>query len=125
MGTVQYTPRAYANGDNVTVKAKTPIDAGHLVVVDATSASGALVAEHAPASAPTVLGVAWADAPAAGDLVAVACTGIVRVVAGATITAGTRVAAGAGGVVVPAGANPAVGYALTSAANGGIAEIQL
>ncbi len=108
------------------MKAKTPIDAGHLVVVDATSTSGALVAEHAPASASTVLGVAWADAPAAGDLVAVACTGIgLRVVAGATITAGTRVAAGADGVVVPAGANPVVGYALTGAASGGLAEIQL
>ncbi|MBS4104013.1 capsid cement protein [Tsukamurella paurometabola] len=124
MGITQYSPRAYVVGADVTVTATAPILAGRLVAAGSTSTEGNLTGQHAAAAAPAVLGVAWNDCPT-GSQVAIATAGIVRLTASAPVTAGTLVAATADGKVAPAGANPPIGYAVTSGAADGSVHVKL
>lgn len=122
MGIVQYSPRAYTIGADITITATAAVQAGHLVAVDAGSTAAAMIGKHA-ATGGHILGVA-ANNGDAGDQVTVALTGIVRVVAGSAITAGAPVSVGTDGKVVPTASEATViGLAVTSAASGALAHI--
>ncbi|NKY17528.1 capsid cement protein [Tsukamurella spumae] len=124
MSTPIRQPRVYAPGADVTAQATAAITARRLVFISANRASGGnLSVAHAPAGG-RVFGVAVDDATV-GDLVGVARDGVLRVTAGAAITAGAEVEVGAAGKAITKNTGTAIGYAVTNAVTDGIAEIAL
>jgi len=116
-----YSP-LYKPGQNITRQASAAVTGGQLVVV---SGSGT-VAPSSAASAAWV-GVAAFDAASGAD-VTISKSGVQRLVAVGAIAAGDIVVAAAGGGVATnaaPGAGQQVGVALTAAANGVRAEIDM
>ncbi|MCW2686145.1 MAG: hypothetical protein JWR37_1035 [Mycobacterium sp.] len=121
--TILYQPYWYDTGDELTVRASAPINLGHLVMVSGDRNGGNISGAHAPAGG-YCLGVARADT-AAGDVVAVFSGGIMRVVTGASITAGQSVEIGANGTVIPHASGIVIGYAVqTTVSVGDFAAIR-
>lgn len=126
----EYLP-LHDDGDSITRSASATITGGQLVRV---SGSGTV----APVSAASAdwLGVAAFDA-ASGDAVTVFCSGVQRLTASGTVTAGDQVVGATSGQVatlaVAAGATAAdinaarqvVGLALTTATSGNLVEVKL
>lgn len=75
--------------------------------------SGDLIVSPTTGTTPAVIGVAMLDTKA-GQPIAVECEGLMKLTAGGTITAGSKVTAGADGKVV-AGTENTIGVALSSA----------
>lgn len=118
----EYLP-LHDDGDAITRSASASITGGNLVIV---SGSGTV----APSSAATAswLGVAAFDA-SSGDNVTVYASGVQRLVASGTVTAGQTVEAAAGGAVATHtnGTNDVniVGLALTTATAPNVVEVKL
>lgn len=124
MSTTIAHPRTYDPGRDITAEATSAVTARRLVAPSGNRTGGGnLAVAHATAGGPA-LGVAVTDA-AAGDLVAVARGGVVKITAGGAITAGAQVEVGAAGKVVALTTGVAVGLAVTGASNNGTAEIAL
>ncbi len=116
----------YSPGTDVTARATTPVAASTFVAVTGPMGSDRLITIGPAAPAGRVAGVAKYDA-ATGELVGLArgAARIVRVRAGAPLTAGTEVEVGAAGSAVPLAAGRAVGYTVDTAATGALTPISL
>lgn len=124
MSTPIRQPRVYAPGADVTAQATAAVTARRLVFISAGRASGGNLSVAHAAAGGRVFGVAVDDA-AVGDLVGVARDGVLRVTAGGAIDPGVEVEVGTAGRVVTKTTGTAIGYAVTGAANSGVAEIAL
>jgi hypothetical protein len=123
--TILYQPYAYDDGDELTCRAATPVSIGRLVMVVGDRVGGNVSAGHAPAGG-YCIGVAGSDA-AAGDVFTAYGKGIMRVLAGATITAGQSLmvnTTGDGTVIPWATGNPVIGYAIENTASGAFASVR-
>lgn len=122
MSTQLTSPYSYAPADEIAAEATTAVLSRHFVKISGTrTANGNLAV--APATAGSMaLGVAAWDA-AIGQLVRVARGGVVKVVAGAAISAGAAVQSDPNGAAVTATSGIVLGYAVSDAANAGVAEI--
>lgn len=113
----------YKPGSTIPLTASAAITGGQLVEITGPNTGG-------PAGAGSVkcVGVAAFDV-ASGERVTVHAGGVQRIVAAAGgVTAGDIAAAGAAGTVAPIGAGvfgTKIGLALTTAAAGAVAEIQM
>jgi hypothetical protein len=116
--------RVYAPGADITAEATATVTARRFVKISGNRTAGGNVAVDAAGAGDRVFGVT-ADDASAGGLVRVARGGVVKVVAGAAITAGADVQSNASAAAVPASTGTVVGIAVTGAANGGTAEIAL
>lgn len=126
----EYLP-LHDDGDAITRQASATITGGQLVQV-----SGSGTVAPAGAIAATWLGVAAFDA-ANGDNVTVYCSGVQRLVASGSVTAGDLLVSAATGQVASAAAvttptpgdvtttRALVGLALTTATNGNVVEVKL
>lgn len=118
----EYLP-LHDDGDAITRSASGSITGGQLVIV---SGSGTVAA--ATAATASWLGVAAADA-ASGDNVTVFCSGVQRIPATGTVTAGQLVEAATGGTVATHTNGTAdynvVGLALTTATAPNVVEVKL
>ncbi|MHA7661849.1 capsid cement protein [Mycolicibacterium sp. HS_4_1] len=124
MSTTLPNPRVYAPGADVTAEATADITARRFVAISGNrTAGGNLSVAHATAAG-RVFGVSGSDA-ATGDLVTVARDGVLKVIAGGNIAAFAEVEVGTAGRAITKASGVAVGYAVTGAANNGIAEISL
>lgn len=108
--------------DEPVYTASAALTGGQLLEVTGTGSVG-------PAAAASVkwVGVAAFDC-GAGDRITIFTGGVQRLTAASAVTAGDVVAAGAAGTVAPIGAGSfasQVGIALTTAAAGAVAEIQM
>lgn len=122
MGTILYQPYVYDDGDELTCRAATPVSIGHLVMVASDRVNGNVSAGHAPAGG-YCIGVAGSDA-AAGDTFTAYSKGILRVLAGGTITAGDEIEVGAGGTAVTHTTGTVIGFAIESTVSGAFAAIR-
>jgi len=113
----------YKAGVSPVYTASAAITGGQLLAVTGSGTVG-----PAAAGAPSCVGIAAFDC-AAGDRVTIHAGGVQRILAAAGgVTAGDVVAAGAAGTVAPIGAGTftaKIGIALTTAAAGAVAEIQM
>jgi predicted RecA/RadA family phage recombinase len=113
----------YKPGQSLPYTASAAITGGQLVAVTGSGTVG-----PAAAGATNCVGVAAFDC-ASGDRVTIHTGGVQRIVAAAGgVTAGDIVAAGAAGTVAPIGTGTfgtKIGIALTTAAAGAVAEIQM
>ena len=117
--------QVYAPGAHVTGQAPAPVVKSTFVAVSGNRATnGGNVSVATATAAGRSFGVAAHDA-AAGELVTVHRAGTVRVTTGGVLAAFDEVEVGAAGKAVKLGAGKAVGYALTGAASGALAEIHL
>lgn len=117
-------PRTYAPGHDITCRATTAITARTLVTIAGNRADDGRdnIAVRTAAAGDPVLGVA-VETAAAGQLVGIARDGVLVATAGAALTAGQRVQAGADGKVVPLTTGAPFGLAVTGAAADAVAEI--
>lgn len=113
----------YKPGQSPVYTASAAVTGGHLLEVTGTGTVG-----PAAAASAKCVGVAAFDC-ASGDRVTIHAGGVQRIVAATGgVTAGDVVAAGAAGTVAPIGAGTfasKIGIALTTAAAGAVAEIQM
>lgn len=116
--------QVYAPGAHVTAEATAPVVESTFVAISGNRTAGGNVAVATATAAGRAFGVAAHDA-AAGALVNVHRAGVVRVTTAGAIAAGAEVEIGAAGKAVTKAAGVAVGYALTGAASGALAEIHL
>ncbi|MBM4695296.1 DUF2190 family protein [Rhodococcus hoagii] len=117
--------QVYAPGAHVTGQATAPVVKSTFVAVSGNRATnGGNVSVATATAAGRSFGVAAHDA-AAGELVTVHRAGTVRVTTGGVLAAFEEVEVGAAGKAVKLAAGKAVGYALTGAASGALAEIHL
>jgi hypothetical protein len=126
----EYLP-LHDDGDSITRQASATITGGQMVMV-----SGSGTVATATAGVSTWLGVAAADA-VSGDNLTVFTSGVQRITASGTVTAGDLVVTAASGQVatVAAVSTPTagdvtstrglVGLALTTATNGNLVEVKL
>ncbi|MDH6245746.1 capsid cement protein [Mycobacterium sp. OTB74] len=115
----------YEPGQNVTGYATSAVTGQTFLAISGDRTGGNVSVAPATAAG-RVFGVAR-TAAASGQLVSVARGGgrVVHVTAAASITAFAQVQVAAGGQATPLASGVAVGYALTSAASGALAEISL
>lgn len=115
----------YSPGADLTAHASTDILAKSFVRISGNRIDGNLSVAPA-AAAGRIAGVARHDA-LAGDLVLLARgnSRVVKVTAGAAITAFAEVEVGADGKAITLASGKAVGYAVTGAASGADAQISL
>lgn len=117
-----YVP-LFKPGSTIPSTASAAITGGQLLEVTGSSTVG-----PAAAASTKCVGVAAFDV-ASGGRVTIHCGGVQRIVAATGgVTAGDIVAAGAAGTVAPIGAGTfgaKIGIALTTAAAGAVAEIQM
>ncbi|MEE6295191.1 capsid cement protein [Georgenia wangjunii] len=111
-----YTP-LFKPGDAVTHTASADVTGGRVVEITGNRQVAAAGADSAK-----VVGVAGFDAQS-GESVTVFSGGVQRPIAAGAITAGARVATGAGGTVSATGTNK-IGTALAAAADGAAVPIQ-
>jgi len=126
----EYLP-LHDDGDAITRSASATITAGQVVLV-----SGSGTVAPATAGVATWLGVAGFDA-SSGDTVTIFCSGVQRITASGTVTAGDLVVTAASGQVATAAAvttptaadvttsRAIVGLALTTATTGNLVEVKL
>lgn len=115
----------YDPGRDITGRATANVTGKRFVKITGNRSGGNIAVAHC-ADGDRSCGVAKYDA-ASGDIVGLARgkDRVVRVTAGANLTAGQEVQAGAAGVAIVAAAGAKLGYAITAAANGADAEISL
>ncbi|MBB4853755.1 hypothetical protein HNP40_001135 [Mycobacteroides chelonae] len=126
MSTILGNPSIYAPGADITAQATAAVTARRFVAISGDRVPGGNIAvAPAPAGARS-FGVAAHDG-ATGQLVTVVrgASRVVKVAAGAAITAGAEVEVGAAGKAIAKASGIAVGYAVTGAANHTDAEISL
>ncbi|NKR58184.1 DUF2190 family protein [Rhodococcus hoagii] len=117
--------QVYAPGATVTGQATAPVVKSTFVAVSGNrAANGGNVSVATATAAGRSFGVAAHDA-AASELVTVHRAGTVRVTTAGVLAAFDEVEVGAAGKAVKLAAGKAVGYALTGAASGALAEIHL
>lgn len=126
MSTTLTNPSVYDPGANISAQASATVTARRFLLISGDRASGGNLAVAPATAAGRVCGVAGNDA-ASGELVTVVrgSSRVVKVSAGADISAFAEVEVGTGGTAVPLDEGVAVGYAVTGATNGGTAEISL
>lgn len=117
-----YVP-LFTPGKDVTHTAAADVIGGRLVEAAASTTATSRRARHAAAGSLITLGVAGRDAKA-GEIFPTTRGGVQRLIAAGAIAAGDRVAAAADGKVATATA-ATLGTALTAAADGATAQIQL
>ena len=122
MSTTITNPYSYSPGANITAEATAPVTARRFVKISGNRTAAGNLAVAPAAAGDRAFGVA-ADDAGAGQLVHVARGGVVRVVAAGAVAAGASVQVGAGGAVSTAAAGVVVGFAVTGAADGAVAEI--
>jgi hypothetical protein len=124
--TILYQAREYDDGDEITCRATSPVNLGHLVMISGDrDSTGSLSAAHAPAGG-LVLGVAGSDAPAGEVFTSYGAPGqVVRVVAANAIVAGAKVEVAAGGTVQTANTGTVIGYTLAAVLGGAMASVRL
>jgi len=122
MSTTTTNPYSYSPGANITAEATAAVTGRRFVKITGNRTAAGNLAVAPAAAGDRAFGVAADDAPA-GQLVRVARGGVVRVVAAGAIAAGASVQVGAGGAVSTAAAGVVVGFAVTGAADGAVAEI--
>ncbi|MFD6516542.1 DUF2190 family protein [Rhodococcus sp. NPDC060176] len=115
----------YSPGADITANATADVTAKRFVRITGNRVDSNIAVAHA-AAAGRVFGVAKHDA-ASGDLVGLARGNarIVKVTAGAAISAFAEVEVGADGKAITLAAGKAVGVAVTAAASGADAQISL
>ncbi len=115
----------YNPGRDITGRAASKVETSRFLAIAGDVTAGVVAVAHAAAGG-RVAGVAKYGAEA-GELVGLARgnSRVVRVAAGASITAFTEVEVGPDGKAVPAAAGKVVGYAITSATAGSLAAISL
>ncbi|GGL09690.1 capsid cement protein [Nocardia jinanensis] len=113
------------DGRDVTARASAAIAASTFVAISGARSAGLLTVATATAGGRTA-GVAKYDA-ASGELVGLARGNarILRIVAGANLTAGAEVEVGTAGKAIPKASGVAVGYAVDTATTGALAAISL
>ena len=116
--------RLYEPGRDVTAEATAAVTLKKFVKIAGDRATGGNIAVPVAAAGDRAFGVAGENA-GIGELVRVVRGGIVKVIAGADITAAAEVQVGAGGTVITKAAGIAVGYAITGATSGHDAQIVL
>lgn len=116
----------YAPGEDVTGQATTAVVAQRFVAISGSRTAGGNVAVAPATAAGRIFGVAATDAPI-GGLVRVArgASRCVRVTALGAIAAFAEVEVGTDGKAKTLASGKAVGYAITTAADGGDAQISL
>ncbi|MDO0975991.1 DUF2190 family protein [Mycolicibacterium frederiksbergense] len=124
MSTTIPNPRVYSPGADVTAEATAAVTARRFLAISGNRASGGNLSVAHATAAGRIFGVAATDA-AQGDLVTVVRDGVVKVTAGGNIAAFAEVEVGTSGQVVTIASGVAVGYALTAATSGNVAEIHL
>jgi len=122
MSTTITSPFIYAPGENITAEATGTVAVRKFVKISGSRTGAGNLAVTAAAAGDRAFGVAANDATA-GQLVRVARGGVVKVIAAGAIAAGAAVQVGTGGAVSTAAAGVVVGFAVTGAADGAIAEI--
>lgn len=122
MSTTLTSPYIFAPGADVSGVATADIIGETFVKISGNrDGNGSL--SVAPAGAgDRALGVA-AWSAASGQIVRVARGGVVKVTAGAAITAGAAVQSDANGKAIPAAAGTVLGFAVNGAANGAVGEV--
>ncbi|MFG1785686.1 capsid cement protein [Rhodococcus oryzae] len=115
----------YNPGRDITAVATAAVTAKRFLRITGNRSDGNIAVAHATAGG-RIAGVAAADADA-DALVPIARghSRVVKVTAGAAITAFAEVEVGADGKAIPATTGNAVGYAVTAAASGADAQISL
>ncbi|MHC9294181.1 DUF2190 family protein [Mycobacterium sp. LTG2003] len=126
MSTTLTNPSVYAPGADITAQATAAVTARTFLAISGNRVSGGNIAVAPATAAGRVCGVAGNDA-AIGELVTVVRgnSRVVKVTAGANIAAGAEVEVGANARAVTKTSGVAVGYAITGAASGAVAEISL
>jgi hypothetical protein len=115
----------YAPGRDITGEATAAVTAKTFLAISGDRTMGGNIAVATAGAGARVFGVAKWDA-ATGQVVGVArATGVVRVVAGAAITAGVEVQSDAAGHAVPLSSGKPAGLAIATAASGADAQIAL
>ena len=122
MSTTIGNPYTYSPGANITAEATAPVTARRFVKISGNRTAAGSLAVSPAAAGDRAFGVAAEDA-ATGQLVRVARGGVVKVIAAGAIAAGASVQVGAGGAAATAAAGVVVGFAVTGAADGAVAEI--
>ena len=122
MSTTIANPYSYSPGANITAEATAPVLARRFVKIAGNRTAAGNLAVAPAAAGDRAFGVA-ADDTSAGQLVHVARGGVVKVIAAGAIAAGASVQVGAGSTVSTAAAGVVVGFAVTGAADGAVAEI--
>ncbi|WP_348733475.1 capsid cement protein [uncultured Mycolicibacterium sp.] len=122
MSTTITNPYSYSPGANITAEATADVTARRFVAISGSRTAAGNLAVAPAADGDRAFGVA-ADDASAGQLVHVARGGVVRVVAAGAIPAGADVQVGADGAASTAAAGVVVGFAVTGAADGAVAEV--
>jgi hypothetical protein len=123
MSTTLTTPYVYEPGRQITGAATAAVTERQFVAVSGNRGPSGNVSVAPAAAGARALGVAAWNANT-GQLVRIARGGVLKVIAGAAITAGDPIAVGANGTAVTAaGSAVVVGHAINGAANGAVAEV--
>lgn len=122
MSTTINSAYSYSPGANITAEATAAVAGRRFVKISGNRTAGGNLAVAPAAAGNRALGVA-ADDAAVGQLVHVARGGVVKVIAAGAIAAGVDVQVGAGGAAATASTGTVVGFAVTGAADGAVAEI--
>lgn len=126
MSTTITNPSVYDPGADITGEATATITARTFLAISGNRTSGGNIAVAPATAAGRVCGVAGNDA-ASGDLVTIVRgnSRVVKVTAGGNISANAEVEVGSNAKAVTKSSGVAVGYAITGASSGGIAEVSL
>jgi hypothetical protein len=126
MSTVLSNASVYAPGADITGEATASITARTFLAISGNRTSGGNIAVAPATAAGRVCGVAGNDADSGGLVTVVRGNSrVVKVTAGGAITAGAEVEVGTGAKAVTKASGIAVGYAISTVASGGVAEISL
>ena len=122
MSTTINSAYSYSPGANITAEATAAVTGRRFVAISGSRTPAGNLAVAPVAAGSRAFGVA-ADDASAGQLVHVARGGVVNVIAAGAIAAGDAVQVAAGGAATTAAAGVIVGFAVTGAADGAVAEI--
>lgn len=122
MSTTIASPYSYAPGANISAEATAAVTGRRFVAISGNRTPGGNLAVAPAGAGARAFGVA-ADDAGVGQLVNVARGGVVKVVAAGAISAAAAVQVGAGGAASVATTGVVVGFAVTGAADGAVAEI--
>ncbi len=126
MSTTLTNPSVYAPGADITAEATAAVTARTFLAISGNRTAGGNIAVTPATAAGRICGVAGNDADNGGLVTLVRGNSrVVKVIAGGNIAAGAEVEVGSAAKAVTKASGVAVGYAITGASSGAIAEISL
>lgn len=126
MSTTITNPSVYDPGSDITAEATATVTARTFLAISGNRVSGGNIAVTTATAAGRVCGVAGNDAASGGLVTLVRGNSrVVKVIADGSISAFAEVEVGTAGKAKAKASGIAVGYALTGASSGAVAEISL